>query len=193
LLVVPAIQRGGKTVGLTVYGGVFTYGPGFPFRNPIYFKGGTTPSYVLDKSYTQTSNIYSTANVEMYDAQNDVMLTTAFGGIGEDMKSDTSSSSTAFTKKIMTISRNNRTNITTEIVNPITLPTYMGSEGVFIHSPSVPMYNANYDIINYNAIPAGKTTLIGYIYGGIVSNGTAWGPTNPTASSNLVYEVYITK
>lgn len=193
LLVVPAIQRGGKTVGLTVYGGVFTYGPGFPFRNPIYLKGGTTPSYVLDKTYTQTSNIYSTANVEMYDAQNDVILTTAFGGIGEDMKSDTSSSSTAFTKKIMTISRNNRTNITTEIVNPTMLPTYMGSEGVFIHSSSVPMYNANYDIINYNAIPAGKTTLIGYIYGGIVSKGTAWGPTNPTASSNMVYEVYLTK
>jgi hypothetical protein len=93
----------------------------------------------------------------------------------------------------MTISRNNRTNITTEIVNPTTLPTYMGSEGVFIHSTSVPMYNANYDIINYNAIPAGKTTLIGYIYGGIVSKGTAWGPTNPTASSNMVYEVYLTK
>lgn len=191
LLVVPAIQKGGKAVGLTVYGGVFTYGPGVPFRNPIYLRGGTTPSYVLDKSYTQTSNIYSTANVEMYDAQNDVMLTTAFGGIGEDMKSQTSGD--AFTKKIMTISRNNRTNITTEIVNSVTLPTYMGSEGVFIAAPSVPMYNATYDIINYNAIPAGKPTLVGYIYGGIVSNGTAWGPSNPTASSNMVYEVYLTK
>jgi hypothetical protein len=191
LLVVPAIRKGGKEIGLTVYGGVFTYGPGVPFRNPIYIKGGSTPSYVLDKTYTQTSNIYSTANVEMYDAQNDVMLTTAFGGIGEDMKSG--GSSDAFTKKIMTISRNNRTNVTTEIVNPTTLPTYMGSEGVFISAPNVPMYNSSYDIINYNAIPAGKTTLIGYIYGGIVSSGTAWGPTNPTASSNMVYEVYITK
>jgi hypothetical protein len=191
LLVVPAIQKGGKAVGLTVYGGVFTYGPGVPFRNPIYLRGGTTPSYVLDKSYTQTSNIYSTANVEMYDVQNDVMLTTAFGGIGEDMKSQPSGD--AFTKKIMTISRNNRTNVTTEIVNSVTLPTYMGSEGVFIAAPNIPMYNAQYDILNYNAIPAGKPTLIGYIYGGIVSNGTAWSPTNPTSSSNLVYEVYFTK
>lgn len=189
LLVVPAIQKGGKEVGLTVYGGVFTYGPGVPFRNPIYIKGGSTPSYVLDKTYTQTSNIYSTANVEMYDAQNDVMLTTAFGGIGEDI----TTGSDDFTKKIMTISRSNSTNITTEIINSTTLPTYMGSEGVFITTPNITMYNSSYNIINYNAIPAGKTTLIGYIYGGIVSSGTAWGPTNPTASSNIVYEVYFTK
>ena len=127
----------------------------------------------------------------MYDAQNDVMLTTAFGGMGEDMKSQ--SSGDAFTKKIMTISKNNRTNVTTEIVNPTTLPAYMGSEGVFISAPNIPMYNSSYDIINYSAIPAGKTTLIGYIYGGIVSQGTAWLPTNPTASSNMVYEVYLTK
>lgn len=194
LLVVPAILKGGKGVGLTVYGGVFTFGGGDsakPFRNPIYLRGGTTPSYVLDKTYTQTSNIYSTANVEMYDAQNDVMLTTAFGGMGEDMKSDTSAD--AFTKKIMTISKNNRTNVTTEILNSTTLPAYMGSEGVFISAPNIPMYNSSYDIINYNAIPTGKTTLIGYIYGGIVSKGTAWGPTNPTVSSNMVYEVYFTK
>jgi len=192
LLVVPAVLKGGKEVGLTVYGGVFTYGGGDsakPFRNPIYLRGGTTPSYVLDKSYRQTSNIYSTANVEMYDAQNDVMLTTAFGGIGEDLTTGPD----AFTKKIMTISKNNRTNVSTEIVNPVSLPTYMGSEGVFITAPNVPMYNSSYDIINYNAIPTGKPTLVGYIYGGIVSSGTAWGPSNPTLPSNMVYEVYLTK
>lgn len=189
LLVVPAIQRGGKTVGLTVYGGVFT-STDKPFRNPIYIKGGTTPSYMLDKSYTQTSNIYSTANVEMYDAQNDVMLTTAFGGMGED----TTNAPDNFTKKILTISRNNRTNVTTETVNSTTLPTYMGSEGVFITAPNVPMYNTAYDIINYNAIPTGKPILIGYIYGGIVSNGPKWvSGSNPTLPSNMVYEVYLTK
>ncbi len=189
LLVVPAIQKGGKEVGLTVYGGVFTYGQGVPFRNPIYLRGGTTPTYQLDKSYTQTSNIYSTANVEMYDVQNDVMLTTAFGGIGEDLTTGPD----AFTKKILTISKNNRTNITTEIVNSVTLPTYMGSEGVFIPAPNIPMYNANYNVINYSAIPAGKPTLVGYIYGGIVSNAPSWGATNPTIPSNMVYEVYLTK
>ncbi len=190
LLVVPAIQRGGQGVGLTVYGGVFTAGAGVPFRNPIYLKGGAIPSYQLDKTYTQTSNIYSTANVEMYDASNDVMLTTAFGGIGND----TGSGRDDFTQKIMTISKNNRTNVTTEIANPSTLPTFMGSEGIFIPAPSVPMYNAQYGVINYNSLPAGTPKLIGYIYGGIISNSPKWNnSSNPTLPSKMVYEVYFTK
>ncbi|MEY4539855.1 MAG: hypothetical protein RLZZ306_1612 [Bacteroidota bacterium] len=191
LLVVPAIQRGGQGIGLTVYGGVFT-STGLPFRNPIYLRGGTTPSYQLDKTYTQTSNIYATANVEMYDATNDVMLTTAFGGIGEDT-STTTGSGDAFTKKIMTIKRNNRTNTTKETLNPTGTPTFMGSESIFISASNVPMYNANYDVMNYNAMPAGTPKLIGYIYGGIVSNGTGWSPSNPTIPSKMVYEVYFTK
>lgn len=191
LLVVPAVQKGGKNVGLTVYGGVFT-SSGLPFRNPIYLRGGTTPSYQLDKTYTQTSNIYATANVEMYDAQKDEMLTTAFGGIGEDT-STTTGSGDAFTKKIMTIKRNNRTNITTEILNTTSTPTYMGSESIFIPASNLPMYNANYGVMNYNAMPAGMPKLIGYIYGGIVSNGTGWSSSNPTTPSKIVYEVYFTK
>jgi hypothetical protein len=190
LLVVPAIQKGGKGIGLTVYGGVFTSGAGVPFRNPIYLKGGAIPSYQLDNSYTQTSNIYATANVEMFDANNDVMLTTAFGGIGNDVASGRDD----FTQKIMTISKNNRTNVTTEILNPSNLPTFMGSESIFIPAPNVQMYNAQYGIINYNALPAGTPKLIGYIYGGIVSNSPKWNnSSNPTLPSKMVYEVYFTK
>ncbi len=189
LLVVPAILKGGNGVGLTVYGGVFTYGPGTPFRNPIYLKGGSTPSYQVDYSYTQTSNIYATANAIMYDAPNDVMLTTAFGGIGTNTTTDTD----GFTKSIMTISKNNRTNVTTEINNPTGTPTFMGSESIFITAPSIPKYNGQYDIINYTALPVGKKTLIGYIYGGIVSNSPSWSSSNPTFPTNMVYEVYYTK
>ena len=189
LLVVPAILKGGRDVGLTVYGGVFTYGPGTPFRNPIYLKGGSTPSYQVDYSYTQTSNIYSTANTTMYDVQNDVMLTTAFGGIGTNTTTDKD----GFTKSIMTINKNNRTNTTTEIKNYKGTPTYMGSEGVFIAANNVPKFNSQYDIINYTALPAGKKVLIGYIYGGIVSNSPSWSASNPTFPTKMVYEVYYTK
>jgi hypothetical protein len=189
LLVVPAILKGGRDVGLTVYGGVFTYGPGTPFRNPIYLKGGSTPSYQVDYSYTQTSNIYSTANTTMYDVQNDVMLTTAFGGIGTNTTTDKD----GFTKSIMTISKSNKTNITKEIKNYKGTPTYMGSEGVFVAAQNIPKYKSQYDIINYTALPAGKKTLIGYIYGGIVSNSPSWSASNPTAPSKMVYEVYYTK
>ena len=189
LLVVPAILKGGKEVGLTVYGGVFTSGTNAPFRNPIYLKGGLTPSYQLDNSYTQTSNIYATANTTMYDAQNDVMLTTAFGGIGTNTTTDAD----GFTKSIMTISKNNKTNVTKQINNLTGTPTYMGSESIFITAPSIPKYNTQYDIINYNALPVGKPVLIGYIYGGIVSNSPSWGSSNPTFPTNMVYEVYFTK
>jgi hypothetical protein len=69
----------------------------------------------------------------------------------------------------------------------------MGSESIFVPAPNAPMYNANYGVMNYNAMPTGTPTLIGYIYGGIVSNRTGWSLSNPTIPSNMVYEVYFTK
>ncbi|HBF19231.1 MAG TPA: hypothetical protein DDW81_03980, partial [Cryomorphaceae bacterium] len=110
LLVVPSIGSDKSTVGLTIYGGVFTSPvlhdttkANQPFRNPIYLTNGTTPSYALDPSYTQRSNIYSSAYVTLYDSTNNVMYTTSFGGIGDTAIG----AGDAFTKLILTLARDN--------------------------------------------------------------------------------------
>ncbi|HAD98315.1 MAG TPA: hypothetical protein DCG19_12970 [Cryomorphaceae bacterium] len=56
------------------------------------------------------------------------------------------------------------------------------------------MYNADYDVLNYQALPQNQEVLIGHIYGGILSKGPSWDPNNnPTVPSNTVYEVYLTR
>jgi hypothetical protein len=189
LLVTPSVINGGKDIGLTIYGGVFTAASGVPFRNPIYLSGGATPSYQLDTSYIQSSNIYSTANFVMYDAKNDRLYTTAFGGIGDT----TTPTDANFTKLIMTINRDFKANKTSSIFNSSALADYVGAESVFIPAKGMPMFNKAYSIIDFNALKAGKQ-LIGHIYGGIISKGPKWNPaSNPTKASNVVYEVYMTK
>ena len=192
LLVTPTVLRGGSGIGLTVYGGVF-HSPSDPdstkqnkpFVNPIYITGGTTPSYTLDTSFTQNTNVYSAANLEMYDAKKDIVYTSVFGGMGDKALNDD------FTKKVLSIGKNSSFSIPYYSAD---LPAYMGSEADFVIEPGLDMFNADYGIIDYNSIPSGTRILVGKIYGGIVSNGPQWvAKTNPTTPSSDVYNVYITK
>lgn len=192
LLVTPTVLGAGSSIGLTVYGGVF-HSPSDPdstkqnqpFVNPIYISGGTTPSYTLDTSFTQNTNVYSAANLEMYDAKKDIVYTSIFGGMGDKALNDD------FTKKILSIGKGANSSLSYYNND---LPTYMGSEADFILEPGLSMYNADYGIIDYNAFPTGQKVLVGKIYGGIISNGPNWSATtNPTAPTADVYNVYITK
>ncbi len=209
LNVVPAVLSDGNSYGLTIYGGVFTYTPGCPtcsqlpsnpFRYPIYItdsSGNKQPSYTLDNTYFQKSNIYSAPNLTMYDATNNRMFTTIFGGLGDTLVINQDSA--AFTKFIVTLNRDYKQNQTSPIYNPFTLPDYVGAEGVFVPSNKLPIYNNNsFGIIDYSKLPTVSNTLVGYIYGGILSDSTQWNNTsaprrNVTHPSNSVYKVYMTK
>lgn len=192
LLVTPSVLTGGTGIGLTVYGGVF-HSPSDPdsakqnkpFVNPIYIKGGTTPSYTLDQSFTQNSNVYSAANLVMYDSAKDIVYTTAFGGMGDKALNDD------FTKKVLNIAKSNNSSAIHFYTKD--LPAYMGSEADFVLESGLSFYNADYGIINYDVLPSGDRVLLGKIYGGIVSNGPQWSTSNPTMASSDVYNVYITK
>lgn len=201
LVVVPNVGPGGNSYGISVYGGVFTLVETNPLRYPIYITGGATPAYKIDSAFTQASNIYSAPNLQLYDSINDLMITTIFGGIGDTLypgKTDsTAGDNASFTKLIINILRNNKTNVTSAIYNPTPLPKYVGAEGIFIRASNIPLYQNNTSklgIINYNNIPTNTPTTIGYIYGGILSNASESDSSgNPTIASGKVYKVTITK
>jgi len=204
LVVAPMVYDHGNKVGVSIYGGVFTYTPGppdstsgNPFRWPIYVPSAPNESYTLDKTYKQFSNVYSAPSLALYSKTNDVMYTSIFGGLGDTAV--VNQDSAAFTKVITTIARNYGTNNTTTLYNPNNLPHYVGSEGLFIPAKQLPWYNANstnsVKVVNLDSLPSGRT-LVGYIYGGILSDSTQWNnapptPINITRASHRVYSVYI--
>ncbi|MGL4599693.1 MAG: hypothetical protein ACRCYO_19360 [Bacteroidia bacterium] len=196
LVVAPAIQANGTDVGISIYGGVFTYGAGapfnaggIPFSQPIYINpNGPAPYYTLDTSH-QYANIYSAAFLCMYNSKSQCMSTSIFGGLGQGF-ADFSNAS--WTKYITTARRSyaNKGDVTTyqTYTNNAVLPEYMGSESIFIPASGVPFYNQAYGILDYAALPMEQ--VVGYIYGGIISSD---GNGDKTWPSPKVYKVTLQK
>lgn len=202
LVVAPYLYEQGSKVGVGIYGGVFTYtagspsgNAGNPFRWPIYVPSDAGESFSIDQSFRQLSNVYSAPNLALYSKANDRMYTSIFGGLGDTAVIN--GDSAAFTKVISTIVRNYGNNTTSMRYNPDTLPDYVGSEGLFVMARNLPLYtnNGNVKVVNLDSL-SGRT-LVGHIYGGILSDSTQWndgsepGPINITRASHRVYDVYI--
>jgi hypothetical protein len=197
LVVSPCVQSNGTDIGLSVYGGVFTYAPGpspsnsggNPFPHPIYINYLQKPAFRVDSFY-QYSNIYSTAFMTHYDPSSQRMMTTLFGGLGDTKANFTSANwSTVISTNIRSYANNG--DVTNSLQNIDTLPAYIGAEGVFIPSAGLPYYNKNYNIIDYSKLS--NTQTVGYIYGGIVSNQCCSDSSGSTKSSNIVYKVTLSK
>lgn len=203
LNVAPCVQADGS-IGISIYGGVFTYssgsspsntGPSYNFTNPIYISPGKSPGYSIETSANQYSSIYSTAQFCMYDSMGNRMLTTMFGGIGD--KTNQLDSNANWTKYITTAERNytGGNAVTTFNTNDGEMPGYLGAESVFIPVNGLPIYNNNnYGIVNYCTLQDGQH--IGYIYGGIEaiqSNGNSIGLKYGTSCSGKVYKVVFSR
>jgi hypothetical protein len=203
LNVVPSVINNGTEFGITAYAGVFTYGGpqspfnsgGNPFTYPIYINGNSgnvKAGYTLDTSFKQISNVYSAPNLSMYSNSQNSLFTTIFGGLGDTLQINNDNA--AFTTKIGIIQRNNNGQSSFSY-NTDSLPSFVGAEGVFVQSPKLTQYNNNtLGILDFDKLPTGKT-LVGYIYGGILSNAPQWNypGNNPTLASSKVYRVWIQK
>jgi len=200
LVVAPSILSDKKSIGISLYGGVFTLQNTTPFDHPIYITTDLKNPYQVD-TFKQPSNHYSAAHFEMYSKEQNVMYTTIFGGI---VDSFSDSSNASFTKKIITLQRDNKTNQTTSFYNITQLDTFIGSESVFIPYDRIEKYNNKYNIIDFDCIPVknkgDEPVLVGCIYGGIISTAatsnqypSAGQKKVPTFSSKDVYLVYVNK
>ncbi|MCU0432351.1 MAG: hypothetical protein MUC87_02725 [Bacteroidia bacterium] len=193
LVVSPGIQTN-EMPGISIYGGVFTFGPGYPFTHPIYITvNGQNATYAVDTSH-QYSNNYAAANLGLYSKTSKKMYTTIFGGIVENA-ADTSQAS--FTKKVMTISRDLQTNTTTYTTDAALMTAsdnkYYGAESDFILAPNAPLYNATYGIVDFDALPANQPLVIGYVFGGIIASAPDNNGQSNSSASNKVFKVTVTR
>ncbi len=202
LNVVPAITGTSGSQAIDILGGVFTTtANGGPYLNPIEISSsGNQINENVDTSMGQCFNQYSAAHMLMYDAANNLMMTTIFGGISLFTTVDSANkdllppppapgvdTGMPWVNVINTIVRdNNQSNLSlTEYAsdNDI-LPAFIGGEAKFIPYSTFLLAGSD-EIIDYNkvrqAAQANKGNVaIGYLFGGIISpipETTAYGQT----------------
>jgi hypothetical protein len=207
-----------KGVGLAAYGGVFTPDTQLSYSKPVYLFPGSDP--VVDAAFDQKMNAYNSAKLLLYDSSRKAMFTVLFGGISRFFWN---SASNCFTENARTGSKTQGNymdglqwsdqisviqrlftagkEVTSESVQPETLPGFIGTDAVFIPLPGLFRASSGTDILDLEPL-RGKRTLLGYLYGGIraypfrfpydktaepYNSGTV-----PTKPSDLILSVYLT-
>ena len=185
LNVVPLVRPQGA-FALAAYGGVFRREADLPFLHPVYVDANGAR---VDSSYEQLMSHYTCANVGIYDAAQQTMHTTFFGGISLHDYDETSGTLreddlVPFIDDITTLSLEGLGR-SAETIHPVRLPALLGANAVFVLDEHVPAYEN--EVIKLNDM--NTRTFIGYIWGGIkaaIPNFT------PSSASDIVLKVYLT-
>lgn len=199
-------------VGIAAFGGVFTPEQ-LGWTHPVYLPSGGSPR--VDKSFEQKMNGYTCASMLLYDSSRETMYTTFFGGISRHYFDVATSKFVAhpmvgtrsdavyldglqWSDQVSTIAKTPAG--TTEFVQPVLLPSFLGSDAVFVPSPGLPRVKDSTEIIDIVGM-TGKRVLVGHIYGGIRASPyrfpyTRSSPaynsgTVPTKASDLVLKVWL--
>lgn len=192
LNVVPALDTDGSPM-ITAYGGVFVPGQIAAFDQPIHLKNGTSALNAeaqLDP-YHQFFSQYDCATLKMWSASAKSMQTMFFGGIGlyyvstsnGTLQKDTG---LPFVNTLSVLTRASDGS-SSEVYAAPPLPAYMGANATFIPSSQAPRQSG--EIIALDQIT--ERTLVGWIYGGILSP-QPQPPNGGTTASNAIYEVWLT-
>lgn len=192
LNVVPALDVDGSPM-ITAYGGVFVPGQVNAFDQPIYLKNGASAinaTVELDP-YHQLFSQYECATLKMWSASAKSMQTMFFGGIGlyyistnnGTLQKDTG---LPFVNTLSVLTRAGN-GTSSEVYNATPLPAYMGANAAFVPNPKAPLQSG--EIIALDQITA--KTLVGWIYGGILSP-QPQPPSGGTVASSAIYEVWLT-
>ena len=195
LNVVAALRPGGVP-RITAYGGVFFPGRDSAYQEPIYLDGGDNPdtaTVTVDKSYQQLMSQYQCPTLLLFNSPTGDMFTALFGGIslhyfdpktGRFRRDD----GLPFIDDITALVHR-ADGTSAEYLLPVSLPRLLGTNMVFIPRPAV-SHAAN-GVLLLDSIQG--RTLVGHLYGGIVSNTLHSGPqAQNTSASNAVFEVWLT-
>ncbi len=189
--VVPQVLGNGA-LGMTAFSGVFQVSMDLPFLNSVDID---TNGHAVNNSFTQYYNHYHCANVPIYDSVTDEMHTVFFGGMAQyydDGGMLVQNDSVPFVKTIARVTRDASGDMA-EYKMPIEMPDYFGSGSEFIWADNVNLIDGK--ILDLKSVTA-DTTLIGYIFGGIISTAPNifWiNDGSQSAASNEVFEVYLIK
>lgn len=186
----PAVDTDGSPM-LASYGGVFVPGRIAAFQKPLYLKNGGDPQVatVTVDNYNQLFNLYHSATMKLWSTSQRQMQTVFFGGIGMYyiskgvLQMDTG---LPFVNTLSVLSRSSA-GATSEALATTPLPTFMGSDAVFVPRPGLGQYLPG--ILQLDGITG--RTLAGWVYGGILSP-QPQPATGTTVASNAIYEVWLT-
>lgn len=191
---------GDGTVGLSVWGGVFTIDDlGWP--NPIFIKpdGSRDPDISVQTDFELKCNYYESANLGLYDPSAGVMYTTLFGGVSNWFYNDqgvlvpgTNDNALPFVNIITTLGI--ASNGTREYVQPQDqgLPALIGANAEFFPTENLAKYEGTSEIYDLSKI-SGDRVLVGYIAGGIRSTAAQTRGDNPSFANEKIYEVYFVR
>jgi hypothetical protein len=166
-------------LGFAAYGGVFTPETQLSYSKPVYVRPGSRP--FVDSAFDQKMNAYTSAVLLMYSETTKTMYTTFFGGISRFSWNPLESvyqenamlgsrtepkylDGLQWSDQVSTIQKDGTG--TSEFVHSRPLPTFLGTDSVFIPAPELPRAYHDTDILALDSVK-GTRTFLGYIYGGI--------------------------
>lgn len=190
-LTVSPIMTATATPAIVAWGGVFVPGQINAFRKPVYITGPNAADVRID-GYEQFMSQYNCAVVPMYSAAAKTMHTTFLGGISlyyrfpptGELKRD---GGLPFIDEIttLTVTPDGKSS---ECVAEPTLPALLGAGAAFFAAPGVSRYPNG--VIKLDDIK--ERTLVGHMYGGIVSSAAQTTHGQPTYASSAAIPIYIT-
>jgi hypothetical protein len=176
------------TFGYMISSGVFQMTTDLPFLYPVEIKSS---GYEAFTGFNQYLSHYHGAKLAMYDAENNQSHNLFFGGMSQYYYNNGDLVQDNNVPFVRTISRFSRYSDGTyqEFVLPIEMPGLKGAGSEFI-----PNYDASYlngEILDLNTLE-GDTIVVGFIYGGILSNSLnpfSNNQTNTTSADASIYAV----
>jgi hypothetical protein len=180
------------TFGYMISSGVFQITTDLPFLYPVEIK---EDGYEAFTDYNQYLSHYHGAKLAMYDAENNESHNLFFGGMSQYYYNNGTLVQDNNVPFVRTISRFSRyaDGSYQEFVLPIEMPGLKGAGSEFIPNYNVPFLNG--EILDLNALQ-GDTILVGYIYGGILSNSLnpfSNNQTNTTSADASIYRVKLVR
>ncbi|WP_236974079.1 T9SS type A sorting domain-containing protein [Membranihabitans maritimus] len=186
----PQILPNGEE-GITMFSGVFQPTVNLPFLNSVTVDSS---NYSVNNSFLQYYNHYHCATIPLYSSSENEMHTVFFGGIAQYYDSAgilVQDNNVPFVKTIARVTREANGKMT-EYKLPIEMPVLLGAGSEFIPNVNQSLYNNG--VYKLDEITR-DSTLIGYIFGGIISSeaNIFWNNdgTQSTANSQI-YKVYLT-
>jgi hypothetical protein len=192
-----------------LYGGVFT-GKNEAFRNTVFIDGLSTGNPVIQvDTMNQNANQYSCANITFSGNEHGPVLTSFFGGISYvrydqisgQLRIGDNGISMPWSNLVSSMITNHGNSASKEIIQippeGQLLPAYMGANAAFIPIEKYRVAGCAQVLDLARVIKDAKEseTLVGFIYGGIISLGPTSGTNEngfvPTFSNPDLYQVYL--
>ncbi len=197
----------GNTQTLFALGGPFTQdsnpNPAVVWTNGITFNGNLVAN---GNFLNQQANQYAAPSLSMYSAANNVSYAATFSGLSNLYWSTTGlvqDGTTPYGNILDLISYNAANGLVQEYANtqplcsgqPLASCLYMGLTAIFMPAATGNYFDSRH-ILQLDQLPRNTRTLVGYIYGGLLSPSQSVfsstpPPNGPSYTTNKVYAVYV--